>query len=164
MPQEIPTLLVATDFSAASQVATTYAFHLARALRAHLYLMHVVPENDIQVIRAICEHLESYIAPTTLTDALYADAERRLMALVHEAAVADLVQERLITTGNPVTAICEWAHAKQVQLIVIGTHGHSGIDRLLLGSVAERVLRQAPCSVMVVPCKMLMTKDEKPGE
>lgn len=48
MPPDIQTLLVATDFSGASEAATTYAFHLARTLRARLYLMHVVPEEDIR--------------------------------------------------------------------------------------------------------------------
>jgi nucleotide-binding universal stress UspA family protein len=48
MPVDIQTLLVATDFSDASRAATTYAFGLARALRAHLYLLHVVPENDVR--------------------------------------------------------------------------------------------------------------------
>ena len=53
MPIDIQTLMVATDFSEASQSATTYAFRLARALRAHLYLLHVVPEDDVRLMTAI---------------------------------------------------------------------------------------------------------------
>ena len=153
MPVDIQTLLVATDFSDASRAATTYAFGLARALRAHLYLVHVVPENDVRLLTAICQHLESSITPTRLTEVFYAEADTRLAQLVEEAHAADVVQERLVVTAEPAEAIMSWAAAKQAQLIILGTHGRRGIEHFLMGSVAERVLRQAPCAVLVVPAK-----------
>jgi nucleotide-binding universal stress UspA family protein len=70
---------------------------------------------------------------------------------VEEAHATDLVHERLIVTGQPAAAIVSWAAAKQAQLIIIGTHGRHGVTRFFLGSVAERVLREAPCAVLVVP-------------
>ena len=153
MPVDIQTLLVATDFSDASRAATTYALRLARALRAQLYLLHVVPENDIRLMTAISQHLESSITPTRLTEVFYAEADTRLAQLVEEAHAADVVQERLVVTGEPAETIMSWAAAKQAQLILLGTHGRRGLEHVLMGSVAERVLRQAPCAVLVVPTK-----------
>lgn len=151
MTTPLQTMLVATDFSAASDVATTYAFELARACQARLYVLHVVPEGDVQILKTISAHLESYLNASTLVDALYADADKRLEAMITKAQANDLVAERLIVTGKAVDTILDWAAAKKVQLILVGTHGRGGMDRLLLGSVANGIVRQAPCSVLVVP-------------
>ena len=151
MPIDIRTILVATDFSDASAAATAYAFSLARSLNARLYVVHVVPEDDVRVLTAICVHLQSEVTPAALVETLYAEADKRLAKLVQDAHATDLVQERLIVTGQPVAAIMSWAAAKQVQIIILGTHGRGGVTRFLMGSVAERVLREAPCAVLVVP-------------
>lgn len=151
MPVDIRTMLVATDFSEASAPATAYAFYLARALNARLYVVHVVPEDDVRVLTAISGHLQSEVTPDTLVQAFYADANKRLATLVEDALAADLVEERLIVTGQPAAAIMSLAAAKHVQLIIVGTHGRSGITRFLMGSVVERVLREAPCAVLVIP-------------
>jgi len=154
---DIQTILVATDFSAASAPATTYAFSLARALHARLYIMYVVPEDDTRVITAISGYLQSEVTPATLVETLYMEADKRLTALVEEAHATDLIQERLIVTGEPAATIMSWAATKQVQLIVIGTHGRHGVTRFLMGSVAERVLREALCAVLVVPATTVNT-------
>jgi nucleotide-binding universal stress UspA family protein len=151
MPVDIQTILVATDFSDASAPATTYAFSLARALNARLYIMHVVPEDDVRVVTAIRAYLQSEVTPEALVDTLYAEAAERLATLVEEAHATDLVQERLIVTGEPASELIRCATTKQAQLIIIGTHGRRGVTRFLMGSVAERVLREAPCAVLVVP-------------
>src|SRR5215510_5231659 len=151
MPVDIQTILVATDFSEASAPATAYAFSLARTLNAHLYLLYVVPEDDVRLITAIKAHLQSDVTPEALVATFYTEADKRLATLVEDARGTDLVHERLIVTGDPAAAIISWAGAQQVQLIIIGTHGHRGVTRFLMGSVAERVLREAPCAVLVVP-------------
>jgi nucleotide-binding universal stress UspA family protein len=148
---DINTILVATDFSEASGAATTCAFRLARSLNAHLYILHVVPQYDVQLMSAISGQLQSHIKPETLVETYYADADKQLTELVESAQAGDLVQERLIITGEPADEIVNWAAAKQAQLLIVGTHGRSGLERFVIGSVAERVLRQAKCAVMVVP-------------
>ena len=154
---DIQTILAATDFSDASAPATTYAFSLARALNARLYIMHVVPEDDVRVLTAISGYLQSEVTSAALVETFYTEADKRLTALVEEAHATDLVQGRLVTTGQPAAAIMSWATAKQVQLIIIGTHGRHGVSRFLMGSVAERVLREAPCAVLVVPVTTVPT-------
>lgn len=151
MPMDIRTILVATDFSEASAAALAYAFSLARSLNVHLYVVHVVPEDDVRVLTALCAHLQSEVTPEALVETLYAEADKRLTKLVEEALATDLVQERLLVTGEPAAAIMSCAAAKQAQIIVLGTHGRRGVTRFLMGSVAERVLREAPCAVLVVP-------------
>ena len=151
MPVDMQTILVATDFSDASAPATTYAFSLARALNAHLSIMHVVPEDDVRMITAMRAYLQSEVTPETLVDTFYTEAAKRLATLVEEAHATELAHERLVVTGQPAAEIMRWAVAKQVQLIIIGTHGRRGVTRFLMGSVAERVLCEAPCAVLVVP-------------
>ena len=151
MSMDIQTILVATDFSEASAAAIGYAFYLTRSLNAHLYVMHVVPEDDVRVLTAIGAPLQSEVTPEVFVDTLYAEADKRLTTLVQDALATDLVQERLLVTGEPAAAIMSCAAAKQAQIIVLGTHGRTGVTRLLMGSVAERVLREAPCAVLVVP-------------
>ena len=87
----------------------------------------------------------------SLVDTFHTEATKRLTTLVEEAHATELVPERLIVTGDPAVEIMRWATAKQVQLIILGTHGRRGVTRFLMGSVAERVLREAPCAVLVVP-------------
>jgi nucleotide-binding universal stress UspA family protein len=151
MSVDIQTILVATDLSDASAPATTYAFSLARSLNANLYIIYVVPEDDVRVVTAISGYLQSEVTPTALVETFYTEADKRLTALVEEAHATDLVRERLIVTGQPAAAIMSWAAAKQAQIIIIGTHGRHGVTRFFMGSVAERVLREAPCAVLVVP-------------
>ena len=82
MPVDIQTILVATDFSDASAPTTTYAFSLARALNARLYIMHVVPEDDVRVITAIRDYLQSEVTPEALVETFYTEADKRLTTLV----------------------------------------------------------------------------------
>jgi nucleotide-binding universal stress UspA family protein len=151
MSVDIQTILVATDFSTPSEAATTYAFQLARSLGARVTMLHVVPESDVEVMVALRGHLQSPISREALIQTLYTEAEKRLATLVDNAKAQDLVQERLIVTGQPASEIVSWAIAKNAQIILVGTHGRSGLERVLLGSVAEHVLRLASCAVLVVP-------------
>ena len=151
MSVDVQTILVATDFSDASAPATAYAFSLARDLNARVSLIHVVPEDDVRALTSIRTYLQSEVTPETLVQSLYDDASTRLTTLVEEAQASALVHERLVVTGNPAAEIISGAAAKQAQLIIIGTHGRRGVTRVLMGSVAERVLREAACAVLVVP-------------
>ena len=136
MSKPILSILAATDFSDASNNATTYAFRLARALKCKLYLMHVVPASDVEVMVALQHHLESQISSETLIEVYYKDAEKQFDAIVTQHHAHDLVQERLIVTGKAADEIVSWAQAKQVQIIIVGTHGRSGLEHALIGSVA----------------------------
>ncbi|WP_089717961.1 universal stress protein [Candidatus Entotheonella palauensis] len=151
------TLMVATDFSEASEAALTYAFHLARTLHTRLDIVHVVPESDVQILTSLREHLQSQITAETLREVLCADADKRLAEMIERADAKALIEERLIVTGQPAETLVSWAASKQPRILILGTHRRRGIDHLLLGSVAEQVLRQASCSVLIVPATSTMT-------
>ena len=108
MPVDTQTILVATDLSEASAPATAYAFSLARALHARLYIIYVVPEDDVRVLTAIRGYLQSEVTPAALVETFYTEADKRLTTLVEEAHATDLVPERLIVTGQPAAAIISW--------------------------------------------------------
>src|SRR5215510_6579794 len=116
MSVDIQTILVGTDFSEASAAATTYAIALARALKARLYVLHVVPEEDVRFLTAIRAYLQSEVTPATLVDTFYTESPKRLATLVEEAHSTDLVPEQLIVTCDAAEASMREAAAKQVQL------------------------------------------------
>jgi universal stress protein A len=135
--------LVPTDFSADAEQALDYAIRLARALNARLTVLHVIPPvpmagGDMGV---------------TLPETYLQEVEEAVQGSMEEAlarvTAAGLTGERVILYGVPFQEIVEAAKARQVDLIVMGTHGRTGFLHVLLGSVAERVVRLAPCPVLV---------------
>ena len=89
------------------------------------------------------------VVPLPLED-LERDARRALALLLPEAAAAHVDVTRLVDMGVPYQKIVETATAEEVDLIVMATHGRTGLSHLLLGSVAERVVRLAPCPVLTI--------------
>jgi universal stress protein A len=135
----IQTILVPTDFSPPSQQALEVACSLARPQHARLVIVHVM---DLPV--AYCENPLVYTFPAEEVG----EAERELNRVVPpDASVA--CEHRLLK-GETATAILKAAEEAKADLIVIGTHGHTGAMHVLLGSVAEKVMRHALCPVMAV--------------
>ncbi|MCA9620005.1 MAG: universal stress protein [Myxococcales bacterium] len=134
-------ILVGTDFSDESEPALKVAASLARAFESKVTLMHVydiVPPVDMLDIP---ESDDSHV--TGVLDA-------RLAALAEEHFGGLMVDLKLIRDKSTVTAMCDWAGDHHVDITVLGTHGFTGVKRLLLGSIAERVIRHSPSSVLVV--------------
>ena len=135
-PQHI---LVPTDFSAHAKHALDYAMHLAEPLRATLTLLYVI-----------------YLPPlaeanlTVQMDDIETQSRRRLEAEAQRVHDAGLPVKTQLVHGVPWQQIVETAQDQHVDLIVMGTHGRTGIEHILLGSVAEKVVRLAPCPVLVV--------------
>jgi nucleotide-binding universal stress UspA family protein len=131
-------VLVATDFSAPSCAALTYGRALARSFGASLHLLHVV-ENYFLRPTAAVPHLVQQ-AKTRMLDDQLTDEDRQVLAARTALEVSD----------EPAETIVGYAKAQDIDLIVMGTHSRSGLDRLLVGSVAEQVIRTAPCPVLTV--------------
>ena len=136
-----------SDFSKASGPAFRKALELAKATRAQLIVVHVltmlpVVIPDVYVAAALWEDLERGQRTT---------AERQLARLVTRAKKAGVrASAALIDIGVTHQQIVRFARAKRADLIVIGTHGRSGLTKALLGSVASRVLATARCPVVTV--------------
>ena len=140
------TILAATDFSKTSKIALNHAKALAERFDASLHLLHVLPDphNQAWSLEAagvpIAQLQTSWgeQAKKRLDESL-TDEERRSLRVVAETRV-----------GYPFLEIIRYAKTHDVDLIVLGTHGRGAIEHMLLGSVAEKVVRKAPCPVLTV--------------
>jgi nucleotide-binding universal stress UspA family protein len=145
---EIHRILCPIDFSDESRHALAHATAVARWSGAAVTLLHV-------------SHPEAFTNPPLLFDELprgaamidsaLRAAEDEMPKWSQSVTAAGVNVETLIERGSPVRHILERAAALPADLVVMGTHGRSGFERLVLGSVTEKVLRKAPCPVMVVP-------------
>jgi nucleotide-binding universal stress UspA family protein len=141
---ELKTILVPTDFSECSEAAVKYGAALAQTFGARLHLLNVVQDPYTLPWGA-----DGFAAP--IGDMLAeweAQAKSRLTEIVPATAAATAV----VTTrvGSPYAEIVRYAAQQRIDLIVLGTHGRGALGHILLGSVAERVVRTAPCPVLTV--------------
>lgn len=145
-------ILVPTDFSECSHAACELASTLATRLGSSIELLHVDEPPAWQgfVIPELIVSMPNE-ANTSLHEFVQTRARRALDHLVeklHSAGVGHVGQR--IETGQPEAVIVRIAQETGCDLIVMGTHGRKGIERLMMGSVAERVVRQATCPVLTV--------------
>jgi nucleotide-binding universal stress UspA family protein len=138
-------MLAPTDFSEYSKQAVASALELAKKFGAKLSILHVVELPPYPV--------EGYVPPS-LTSTFLEDLERQatqdLAQVVPEAESAGIEVARLVTVGSPYRKIIDMAEAEQVDLIVMATAGRTGFSRLVMGSIAERVVRTASCPVLTI--------------
>jgi nucleotide-binding universal stress UspA family protein len=142
---KIQNILVPTDFSDASEPALVYGRTLARTFNARLHVVHVV---DNVLMFAGLDGYSADIA-TVLTD-MAADAEKRILTCL---TADDWREPKTVTdvlTGTPADEIAAYAKKANIDLIVMGSHGRGFISALLMGRVAEKVVRIAPCPVLTV--------------
>jgi nucleotide-binding universal stress UspA family protein len=138
-------ILAPTDFSEYSKQAVVSALELARKFGAKLTILHVVELPPYPV--------EGYVPPAvnaTFLDDLERLATQDLAQLVPEAESSNVEVVRLVVVGSPYRKIIDTAEAEQVDLIVMATAGRSGFSRLIMGSIAERVVRAATCPVLTI--------------
>ena len=141
-------ILCPIDFSEPSKRALTYATAFAEWHHARLAVMHVALSFEpVLVTPARNEATGEVVYPVTRDDVL--EALRREARTAGASSNVEL--EVVAESGSAVSLIVDRAVAWPADLVVIGTHGFSGFDRLLLGSVAERVMHRAPCPVLTVP-------------
>jgi len=141
----IKNILVATDFSEASDAALAYGRTLASHFGAALQVVHVVENIVLRNVTA-----DGFVGVLPEVQ-LEVEAEARKQLDEELSGGGEPRTSGLVLTSNVLAdAIVSQAAATGVDLIVIGTHGRKGVSRLLLGSVAERVVRAAPCPVLTV--------------
>ncbi|HND55688.1 MAG TPA: universal stress protein [Pirellulaceae bacterium] len=135
----LKTILVSTDFSPSSDAALAMATALARDSGAKLLIVHV---EEIPLATGGAEYLYSVPEPAT----------QELKKMLGEVVPKDpnVAYEHRLLAGDPAEAIVRTAEADGVDMIVIGTHGRTGLTRLLMGSVAEAIVRRAGCPVLTV--------------
>ena len=143
---KIESILVATDFSEVADAALEYGRTLADHFHASLHLLHVAGDllaANVGVAGVVPDLSE---VQREGEEAARQEVNERLHS--HEATT--VVRGEVLISNTPALTIVEYAKSRGMDLIVIGTQGRSGVSRLLLGSVAERVVRTAPCPVLSV--------------
>lgn len=132
-------ILVATDFSSNADAAWRFALDLARTVGAEALLLHVTIPWPAAAPLAVRQEHERHAAAT-----------RTLLEERTTRAATAVPTKILVTTGDAAEVIAATARDERVDLVVVGTHGRDEPSELLIGSVAERVVRLAPCTVIVV--------------
>lgn len=140
------TILVPVDFSGCSREALRYAIGFANEFGARIILLHATYLGYIYS----SEGTDLYDIPA-LQKTARKNAERHMRELVRTVNFGRAKFETVFTEGSPVTDICAFAKDHGVDLIITSTHGLTGLKHVLIGSIAEQVVRHAPCSVLVVP-------------
>ena len=136
-------ILVPTDVSEYADYALDYAIGLAQKLQAHLTLIYVMETMPLEAAESASQRSPSDWQrwETHIKERMAAALKR-----IHDAG---LQGERVIAHGVPFQIIIDAAKEKAVDLIIMSTHGRTGLTHVLVGSVAERVVRMAPCPVLV---------------
>jgi nucleotide-binding universal stress UspA family protein len=139
-------VLVPTDFSETSAIALRYGKALAGAFDASLHVLHVVQEPFAQPWA-----VEAYgFSLATLQEEWLREAKTRMAQTLSDAERAKYRADLTTVLGHPVVEILKYAADHVVDLIVLGTHGRGPLGHMVMGSVAERVVRKAPCPVLTV--------------
>lgn len=142
---KIERILFATDFSEGSDHALPYAVDMAKQYGAKLYFVHVI--YDVA-------KTAGWYVPHVSIDEIYRDMEQSARSELEKIFIDEMRGfkniEYKVLKGIPYEEISKLAAEQKVDLIVLGTHGRRGIDRMLFGSTAEQVVRNAPCPVLSV--------------
>ena len=142
----IKRILVPTDFSEPSQDALAYAKGLANAFGSSLHVLHVLED-----LAAHAWTTEVYVAALPgVHEEMERQATERLGELLSEEEKRKYDAKLVLRTGSAFVEVVRHAREEGIDLIVMGTHGRGAIAHMLLGSVAERVVRKAPCPVLTV--------------
>lgn len=142
---KIQTILFPTDFSNGARAAMDHAISLAKDYRAKLILLYVI--QDISIAEW---YIPSSLSVTDLVEDMQKSASKEMEKWAAEASTRVKDVEKMVVRGVPFVEIIRTAKDKSADLIVIGTHGRTGIDHMLFGSTAEKVVRKAACPVLTV--------------
>ncbi|HEY7445144.1 MAG TPA: universal stress protein [Vicinamibacterales bacterium] len=148
MANGIERILLPTDFSDTAAVAMDYACELASAFGAALHVLHVVENTNPTGGWTAGKRYTP--PPASLTDGVEHEVRSELQSMIDKRTPRVQKSVLVVKTGSPLVEIVRYAAEQHVDLIVMGTHGHGPIAHMLLGSVADNVIRRAPCPVLTV--------------
>ena len=139
----IKNILCPVDHSDCSKEALKYAVSFAIKDNSKLYLLHVID------IRTFDESINA-MTPQIPDDKTLAQLKTKLLDCIPEEIRDDMDVEALVVQGIPFVEIISTAKKNDVDMIVLGSHGRTGITHMMMGSVSEKVVRKAPCPVLIV--------------
>jgi nucleotide-binding universal stress UspA family protein len=146
MTMEIKKIAVATDFSKAADQALRYGLTFASQFGAELHLVHVIED----IIPTVPEPGLAMLPTQEIMQTLRKSSEEAMAQQIARIPAGKINLVKVVREGVPFREVDTYAREAEIDLLVLGTHGRTGLSHLLLGSVAERVLRSAPCPVLTV--------------
>jgi nucleotide-binding universal stress UspA family protein len=142
---KIEKILFPTDFSEGSYHALPYAVDFSKHYNAELFILHIIYDYT----KATYSHIP-HISSDQIVDDITAWARNEIDKCYIEQIRGLTKVEKLVLDGVPHEEILKFAADKKIDIIIMGTYGKAGLDKLLFGSTAERVVRKAPCPVLTV--------------
>ena len=139
-------LLVPTDFSEDSEQAARYAVELAKRFQAEIHCIHVV-DIPADLLSTSAYYMTG--PSEAFLDQIREESKKNLEAFAEKNLEGTQVRTAFLE-GSPFVEIIRYARNQEIDLVVIATHGRTGLRHVLFGSVAEKVVRKAPCPVLVV--------------
>ncbi len=140
----IKNVLFATDFSATSEAALPYAVAISRRYGSLLHVAHVIPQSYLMVMSGGLDPASF----KSVYDGARSDAEEKMQSLM--GRVEDVPHRTYLAHGNVWDGLSNLIRTQAIDLLVLGTHGRGGVEKLLMGSIAEKIFRQAYCPVLTV--------------
>jgi len=144
-PIELRKILVPIDFSDYSKKALHYAIPFARQFRATVYLLYVVEPTIYPA-----DFSFGQIGMPNVENELRTKGEQELRELISNEIKGAVPAEAFVKVGLPFVEVVSFAKDEKIELIIVATHGHTGVEHVLFGSTAEKIVRKAPCPVLVV--------------
>jgi len=144
-PIALKKILVPIDFSEYSKKALQYAIPFARQFKAKIYLLYVVEPTIYPA-----DFSFGQIGMPNVENELRVKGEQELQELITKEIKGAVPSEALVKVGLPFVEVVSFAKDEGIELIIVATHGHTGVEHVLFGSTAEKIVRKAPCPVLVV--------------
>lgn len=138
-------VLVPIDFSDNSKKALRYAIPFAKQFKAELVLMYVVEPTIYP-----SDFGFGQVGFPDVEQELHEKATKELDTLVKDLLPHTVISTSIVSTGIPFVEITTYAQQENIDLIIVATHGRTGVEHILFGSTAEKIIRKAPCPVLVV--------------
>jgi len=143
-------VLFCTDFSENADYAFEYAYGVAKRDEGVLYILHVIPHNPLQDYAG---RFEISVPLAKVKKLIEEDVRRKFREHYLEKIQEGVAFDIVIKSGREDDEILEFARQEGVDIIVMGSHGITGIARVYFGSVAEKIIRRSPLPVFTIPCK-----------
>ena len=147
-------ILAATDLSKYSGFAMEWAAYLAQCMKAELVLFHVLTEDEGRFVEEVVREGGVVRIPRGIRQEVVTDRQKKMREqyemVVSRDVIASLKVEEITRIGVPFLEVVKAAKEKDVDLIVMGTHGRTGLSHVLIGSVAEKVVHHAHCGVLTI--------------
>ena len=149
-------VLFCTDFSESSDCAFDYAFGIAKRDEAFLYILHIISVNPH------ASYIDNYMTKDywdKLKVTMQEDIDKKYNDQ-YLSQIKDKTKVKIVTkSGREDEEILKFARKEKINIIVIGTHGRTGIEHLFIGSVAEKIIRRSPIPVFIIPCNKKSGRD-----